>query len=73
MRYVEARIEEAKREETYRIFVTRSLQLIPQNKYITNNYEEFIKPQNISPEAHKSAGQIAAEVIKNAGLKFGEK
>lgn len=71
MRYVEARIEEAKREETYRIFVTKSLQLIPQNKYITQGYEEFVKPQNISPEAHKSGGQIAAEVIKNAGLNFG--
>ena len=69
--YPLAPIEEAKREETYRIFVTKSLQLIPQNKYITQGYEEFVKPQNTSHEAHKSGGQIAAEVIKNAGLNFG--
>ena len=69
MRYVEARIEERNREEAYRIFVTKSLQLIPQNKFLKIDYDEMLKKAS-TPQ--KSGDEIAAEVIKNAGLTFGE-
>lgn len=70
MRYVEARFEEVNREEAYRIFVTRSLQLAPQMKFLTKNYYEIINPE---PEQEEKTGdEIAADVIARAGLKFGE-
>ena len=68
MRYVEARFEEFNREHAYRIFVTRSLQLIPQNKYLNQDYKDFITPKKID---NRSGEEIALDMIKNAGLKFG--
>ena len=69
MRYVEARIDETKREEAYRILVTKGLTLIPQNRYMTLDYMDLINP------VIKDTGtgdEIALNVIKNAGLSFGE-
>ena len=69
MRYVEARIEEDLREEAYRIFVTRSLQLIPQNQYLTINFEDVLNPQLADD---RTGDEIAADVMNAAGLSFGD-
>lgn len=68
MRYVDARIDEYQREEAYRIYVTRSLQLMPQSKYIELTYTDALKPQ----KKEKSGDEILQDIMQNAGLKFGE-
>ena len=68
MRYVEARIDEHNREEAYRIYVTKSLQLSPQNKYLTATYEDMLKPHKID---RRTGDEIVVDIIKRAGLKFG--
>lgn len=68
MRYVEARLGKYKREETYRFFVTESLRLAPQHKFLTKSYREFLKPQKIDT---RNGDEIAIDVIKKAGLSFG--
>lgn len=65
MRYVEARIEEFNRDEAYRIFVTTSLQLAPQQKYLTKGYSELLERKE-----EKSGDEIAVEIMQKAGLKF---
>lgn len=68
MRYVEARLDDYQRELAYRSYVTKSLQLIPQNSYITTTFDEIMHPEKIDT---RSGDDIAADVIKNAGLTFG--
>lgn len=67
MRYVEARLDEYNRDETYRIFVTKSLQLIPQNKCLTKDYADLLHPKQ---EDNRSAEEIVIDVVKKAGLHF---
>ena len=69
MRYVEARFEDYQREETYRIYVTKSLQLAPQNGYMENSYFDIIF-DNIEPEL--SGEEIIADVMLRAELSFGD-
>jgi len=69
MRYVEARIEEDSREEAYRIFVTKSLQLIPQSMYLTTNFEDILNPQAVDI---RTGDEIAVDVMNAAGLSFGD-
>ena len=68
MRYVEARIDEYNREEAYRFYVTRSLQLGPQNKYITASLDDIIHPEK---QDTRSGEEILMDTIVNAGLSFG--
>ena len=68
LRYVEARIDEHNREEAYRIYVTRSLQLSPQGKYINVSLDSLLSPKKIDT---RSGDEIATDVIKKAGLQFG--
>ncbi len=68
MRYVEARVEDFNRDEAYRIYVSKSLQLIPQNKYVAKELKEILHPEKSD---NRTADEIASEVFKNAGLKFG--
>ena len=68
MRYVEARLEEHDREETYRIYVTRSLQIAPKGESLVKSYSDFLNPESIDT---RSGNEIAADVIVKAGLKFG--
>lgn len=70
MRYVEARIDEKNREEAYRIFVTKSLQLAPQSQYITIDYTDLLN-RKPSVEEPKSGTEIALGVMQRAGLRFG--
>ena len=69
MRYVEARIDKYNRDETYRIFITESLRLAPQGKYITKGYSDMFEKRQFDA---RSGDEIALDVITNAGLKFGE-
>lgn len=69
MRYVEARLEEHDREEAYRIYVAKSLQLAPQSKHLTISYDEMINPKKKVDT--RTGEQIVADTIKNAGLTFG--
>lgn len=68
MRYVDARIDQYTREEAYRIFVTKSLQLAPQNKFLQTNYSDLFKPQSKEPD--KTGGEIVTDIMKKAGLTF---
>ena len=68
MRYVEARLDEYLRDKTYRIYITRSLQLIPQSKYITANYTDLIEPKE---EDTRTGDEIALDIINRAGLIVG--
>lgn len=70
MRYVLARLEKEEREQAYRFYVTKGLQLVPQNKWITMDYMELLNPQAV--EKPKSGDEIALDIISRAGLKFGE-
>lgn len=67
MRYVEARVEEFSRDEAYRIYVTTSLQLAPQSKYINKDYTDLV---NNKKEKERSGDDIAKDIFNRAGLKF---
>ena len=69
MRYVLARIEENNREEAYRFYVTRSLQLAPQGKNLVPTFDEILNPK---PVDERTGDEIAIDVIKAAGLRFEE-
>ena len=68
MRYVVARFEEQQREMAYRNYVTRSLQLIPQNSHIIASFDEILHPEQIDT---RTGDEIAEDVITKAGLSFG--
>lgn len=63
-----ARLDQENRDEAYRVFVTESLKLIPQNKYLTARYDDVLK-QKVE---NKTGEEIAIDVIKRAGLVFKE-
>lgn len=67
MRYVEARVEENYRETAYRIYISRSLQLIPQNKYLKKDFYEYLNPQVVD---NRSAEEIVDDIMQRAGLHF---
>lgn len=67
MRYVEARIDEYNREEAYRIYVSKSLQLAPQGKWLTVSYMDILKPQKVDD---RNGDEIVSDIMKRAGLKF---
>ena len=69
MRYVEARFNEYNREEAYRIYVSKSLQLIPQSKHLKCDYLDLIDPKEVD---NRSGDEIAFDIISRAGLKFEE-
>ena len=71
MRYVEARIDDYNREEAYRIYVSKSLQLIPQNKCLQKSYLEILEDSTKKQDV-RSGDEIVADVIRKAGLKFEE-
>lgn len=68
MRYVEARVDDFSRDEAYRIYVSKSLQLIPQNKYVAKDLKEIFHPEMSD---NRTADEIASDVLKKAGLNFG--
>lgn len=60
-------MEEFNREETYRFYVTKSLQIMPQNKYLSASYADLLNPKKMDT---RSGDEIVADVVKRAGLKF---
>lgn len=52
-------------DELFRIYVTDSLQLMVQNKYLTKSYKDIINPK---PEDNRTAKEIADDIILRAGL-----
>jgi len=68
MRYIEARIDEFKRDEMYRIFISESTRLAPQGKWISIRWSDFI---NDKEEESVDAESIIEDVMRNAGLSFG--
>jgi hypothetical protein len=61
-------LDESKRDLAYRFYVTDALQNIPQNRYNPKRFYDILYPR---PEDDRSGDEIAAEVIRNAGLHFG--
>lgn len=68
MRYIEARIDDFKREEMYRIFISETLRIAPEGKHITKTWSEFINQTEQEPV---DAEEIINDVMLNAGLSFG--
>lgn len=66
MRYVLARAKENTRAEIYRVYVTESLRLIPQNKYLNKEYIEFAKQ-------HKVEKRSGVEVAEDAASRMNTK
>lgn len=52
----------------YRIYVTDSLNLTPQNKYLTVRYADLIKPRGKVDT--RTGDEIAAQVINDLGLRI---
>ena len=70
MRYVLAKLVEYDHDKAYRIYVTKSLQLIPQSQYLQASYMDTISGK-IKRDT-RSGDEIASDVIISAGLKFGD-
>lgn len=73
MRYVTTRYQSQQRDLAYRIYVTNCLRIITENtakqvggNYMTAKYEDLIKPKK---KDNRTGDEIAADVIKNAGIK----
>ena len=60
-------MEQNSREEAYRIYVTKSLQLIPQNGFLSTSYIDFLNPKKVD---ERNGDEIVADTMKLAGLKF---
>ena len=68
MRYVRAKIDEDGERLSFRAYVTDSLRLKGEGKYIPERWIEIIEPQR---RDDRSAEQIAADIMAGAGLRFG--
>lgn len=62
-------MEDFTRDEAYRFYITKSLQLVPQNKYISLSFNDIINKRNIN---NKSGDEIVLDIFNRAGLKFEE-
>lgn len=67
MRYVLAKIAEDEERMTYRAYVTETLRLRGENKYISRSWLDIIDPK---PVDNRSGDEIALSVVKNAGLHY---
>jgi hypothetical protein len=52
------------RDELFKEYVTNSLRLIPQSKYISKTYHELL-----TPEKEKTGEEIVIDIITRHGLK----
>ena len=68
MRYVAARLDEYEREQTYRIYVTRSLQLLPQGQFLSKNYEDLFIKDDDGEQIDGAA--LVVDFMQRAGLSF---
>ena len=72
MRYAAARFNQHQRETVYRIYVSDCLRMISENtanfakgSYVQKRYADFLKTPT---KDNRTGEQIAADVIKKAGL-----
>ena len=73
MRYAIARYQSQQRDLAYRIYVTDCLRIISENtakmvnggSYITAKFEDIINPK---PADNRTGEEIAADIIKRAGI-----
>ena len=61
-----ANVKERLSNMGYRIYITDSLQLSAQDKYLTVRYADLIKPKKVD---QRTGDEIAAQVIKELGLR----
>ena len=73
MRYAIARYQSQQRDLAYRIYVTNCLRIMTENtakqvggNYISAEYEDLINPKK---KDNRTGDEIAADVIRNAGIK----
>lgn len=72
MRYVEARADKQRRDNTYRIYVTDCLYAIANRGLtITKRYADIINPEPEKPKDTRTQAEIVAQVW--SGIKGGEK
>ena len=72
MRYATARFNQHQRDLVYRIYVTDCLRMATENtakmsqgSYTTVRFYDFINPK---PVDNRSGNEIAADIIKRAGI-----
>ena len=72
MRYAMARYQSQQRDLAYRIYVTDCLRIISENAakmccgaYITAKFSDIINPK---PADNRTGEEIAADIIKRAGI-----
>ena len=72
MRYATARFNQHQRDLAYRIYVTDCLRIISENtakmgggSYITAKFSDIINPK---PADNRTGEEIAADIIKRAGI-----
>ena len=72
MRYATARFNQHQRDLAYRIYVTDCLRMAAENtakmsqgSYTTVRFYDFINPK---PVDNRSGNEIAADIIKRAGI-----
>lgn len=65
LRYLAARIEEYNKDVLYRTYVTDSLRLIPQNRWIVPRWVDIINPKQ---EDERTPEEIIEDVVTSAGL-----
>ena len=72
MRYAMARFNQHQRDLAYRIYVTDCLRIISENtakmgggSYITAKFADIINPR---PADNRTGEEIAADIIKRAGI-----
>ena len=72
MRYATARFNQHQRDLAYRIYVTDCLRMATENtakmsqgSYATVRFYDFINPK---PVDNRSGNEIAADIIKRAGI-----
>lgn len=74
MRYVDARAEQKRRDNTYRIYVTDCLYAIANGGHaITKRYADIINPEPKKPKDTRSQAEIVAQVWSGINGKGGEK
>jgi len=54
-------------EKSYRVYVTESLRLAAERKYINSSWADIIKKKDYDS---RTGNEIALDVMKLAGLKF---
>ena len=71
MRYVIARAKDYDEAMAYRIFISESLRLQGEGKYLTKSYMDIVRPKEVAVKDNRSADEIAESIIKGMGLKVG--